>query len=224
MTETIRLEEYTGLIQNRIVCAWQNDATSPWIPTEFLLTQYITRILVAGRSSTLSTALSSDPNWTQVWRCPGAKEWSCLLGILQHMPGPVLIVLSPDIGLSPRLTENLRSVLTNATIVILRQGVAGGFVATDADHVFFPVIDKDRDRVLAGALQDMAGRPNQRPRGLDIRGLLPQLAAQGYGLTVADGIWSWYKPADSPPMATLTVQQIARQIQILGHILERTIV
>jgi len=197
MAETIRLEEYTGLIQNRIVCAWQNDTSIPWIPTEFLLTQYITRILVVGRSSSLSTALSSDLCWTQVWRSPGGKEWSCLLGILQHMPGPILMVLSPDIGLSPKLLENLRS--TDATVVILRQGVAGGYIATDADTVFFPVID--RDRSLEGILQEMAGRPNQRPRGLDIRGLLPQLAAQNYGLTVADGIWSWYKPSDSPPFS-----------------------
>jgi hypothetical protein len=223
MAETIRLEEFTGLIQNRIVCVWQNDVSVPFIPTEFLLTQYITRILVVGRSSTLSTALSSDPTWTQVWRCPGGKEWSCLLGILQHMPGPVLIILSPDVALSPKLIENLRNTGANATFVILRQGSGGGFVATDTDTVFFPVIDRERDRTLVGALSEMAGRTNQKPRGLDIKGLLPQLAAQGYGLTVADGIWSWYKPADSPPLATLTVQQIARQIQILGNMLERTI-
>lgn len=221
MAETIRLEEYTGIIQHRIVCVWQNE-TLPWIPTEFLLTQYITRILVVGRSSALSTALSSDIFWTQVWRCPGGKEWSCLLGILQHMPGPILLVVSSDIVFSPKLMETLRSVLANTTIVILRQGGAGGFVAAHEDVVFFPVID--RDKSLVGALQDMAGRPNQKPKGLDIRGLLPQLAAQNYGLAVADGIWSWYKPADSPPLATLTVQQIARHLQILGNILEKNIV
>jgi hypothetical protein len=224
MTETIRLEEYTGLIQHRIICAWQSDTSVPWIPTEFLLTQYITRILVVGRSSPLSTSLSSDANWTQVWRSPGAKEWSCLLGILQHMPGPVLVVLSSDIGLSPKLMDNLRNVAASSTFVILRQGTAGGYIPTDADTIFFPVIDKDRDRGLLGVLNELGSRPNQKPRGLDIRGLLPQLAAQGYGLTVVDGIWSWYKPADSPPIATLSIQQVARQLLILGTILERNIV
>jgi hypothetical protein len=221
MAETIRLEEYTGIIQNRIVCAWQKERdVTPWIPTEFLLSQYITRILVVGRSSPLSTALSSDPNWTQVWRCPGGKEWSCLLGILQHMPGPTLLVISSDIVLSPKLTENLRSAVSSTMTILLRQGNAAGYVAADADIVFFPVID--REKSLIGILQESVGRPNQKPRGLDIRGILPQLAAQNYGLTVVDGIWSWYKPSDSPPIATLTALQIATQLQILGTILERT--
>jgi len=51
--------------------------------------------------------------------------------------------------------------------------------------------------------------------------LLPQLAAQGYGLTAADGAWHWYRPADSVGFATLTVGQIARQLMILGSVLER---
>jgi hypothetical protein len=56
---------------------------------------------------------------------------------------------------------------------------------------------------------------------LDLRVVLPQLTTQGYGLTIADGVWQWYKPADSQTLVTLTIPQIARQLQILGTLLEK---
>jgi hypothetical protein len=56
---------------------------------------------------------------------------------------------------------------------------------------------------------------------VDLRTLIPQLANQGYGLTMTNGLWQWYKPADSSPLVSLTVQQIAKQLQILGTLLER---
>jgi hypothetical protein len=225
--EAIRLEEYTGLIQSKLVAAWQApDAVTPWLPTEFLLSQYITRILVTGRTSPLSVALTADSGWTQVWRSPGAKEWSCLMGILQHMPGPVLIVVGPDIGLTTKLVASLRGVCaapTAATVVVLRSaGLPGGGWAGDPpDHVFFPILSAAtaQNAGMMTAVQEWVTRA--APRGLDLRPLLPQLAAANYGLTVAGGVWHWYRPADSPPLATLTVAQIARQLQILGAVLEK---
>ena len=216
--ETVRIEEYTGLIQNKVVAVWQSpDAVSPWLPTEFLLGQYITRILVAGRSSPMSTALVADPSWTQVWRSPGSKEWSCLLGIIQHMPGPILMVVAPDMTLTPKLVANFK--VAGLTTLVLRQGL--GWSGDAPDQVFFPVIEANRHAGLVAAVQEWTGRA--APRALDLRAVIPQLAAQGYGLTVAEGVWQWYKPADSPPMVTLTVAQIARQLQILGSVLEKTV-
>ena len=222
MSEPIRLEEYTGVIQGKLVAAWQApDTVTPWLPTEFLLSQYITRILVTGRTSPQSIALAADGGWTQVWRSPGAKEWSCLLGILTHMPGPVLVVVGPDIGLTAKLVTQLRAALASATVVVMRSvSVAGGGWAGDPpDHVFFPVLPAVPHAGLAAAVQEWTGRA--APRGLDLKPLLPQLAGAGYGLTVAGGVWHWYRPADSPPLATLTVAQVARQLQILGATLER---
>jgi hypothetical protein len=227
MAETIRLEEYTGLIQNKLVAVWQTpDTTTPWLPTEFMLSQYITRILVAGRSSALSTAMTADPSWTQIWRSPGGKEWACLLGILQHLPGPVLIVIGPDLVLSPKLVSQLqaaRGVATaNTSIYVLRQAGVAGWAGEQADQVFFPVIEAGGVRYagILAAVQEWVGRA--APKGIDLKPILPQLAAQSYGLVVADGFWQWYKPSDSPPMASLTVAQIARQLHILGAVLEKT--
>ena len=227
MAETIRLEEYTGLIQNKLVAVWQApDATTPWLPTEFMLSQYITRILVAGRSSALSTAMAADPSWTQIWRSPGGKEWSCLLGILQHMPGPVLLVVGPDLVLTPKLVSQLQAArglaTANTSIYVLRQAGVAGWTGEPADQVFFPIIEAGGARyagVLA-AVQEWVGRA--APKGIDLKPILPQLAAQAYGLVIAEGVWQWYKPADSPPMASLTVAQIARQLHILGSVLEKT--
>lgn len=227
MAETIRLEEYTGLIQNKLVAVWQApDATTPWLPTEFMLSQYITRILVAGRSSALSTAMAADPSWTQIWRSPGGKEWSCLLGILQHMPGPVLLVVGPDLVLTPKLVSQLQAArglaTANTSIYVIRQAGIAGWAGEPADQVFFPIIEAGGARyagVLA-AVQEWVGRA--APKGIDLKPILPQLAAQAYGLVIADGVWQWYKPADSPPMASLTVAQIARQLHILGAVLEKT--
>ncbi len=226
--EVLRIEEYTGLIQGKVVCAWQApDAATPWLPTEFLLSQYITRILITGRSSALSTALSADPSWTQVWRGPGAKEWSCLLGILQHMPGPMLIVIGADIALSAKLTATLHETCARGagqiTIVVLRCPTTTGWVGDRASHIFFPIMDgSSTSRTLLPILQ--AEATHTAPRNLDFKTVLPQLAAQGYALTVASlegagPIWQWYKPAESAGMATLTVTQIARQLQILGAVL-----
>ena len=230
--ETIRLEEFTGVIQNKLVAAWQPpDSVSPWLPTEFLLSQYITRILITGRVSPISTALTADPSWTQVWRSPGGKEWSCLLSILPHMPGPVLIVVGTDMVLTPKLVTALQGVCrsaTGATVVVLRQpglhGMQGtGWIGDAPDQVFFPVVEAGPRAVSAApvlaAIQEWTGRT--APRNLDLKPLLPQLAAQGYGLTAAEGLWNWYKPADSAGLATLTVPQIARQLQILGAVLEK---
>lgn len=224
--ETIRLEEFTGVIQNKLVAAWQPpDSVSPWLPTEFLLSQYITRILITGRASPISTALTADPSWTQVWRSPGGKEWSCLLSILPHMPGPVLIVVGTDMVLTAKLVTALQGVCrsaTGATVVVLRQpGLQGtGWVGDAPDQVFFPVVETGgRSASILAAIQEWTGRT--APRHLDIKTLLPQLAAQGYGLTAAEGLWNWYKPADSAGLATLTVPQIARQLQILGAVLEK---
>lgn len=223
MGETIRLEEFTGLIQNKVVAVWQPpDAVDPWLPTEFMLSQYITRILITGRTAAMSTALVSDQSWTQVWRSPGGKEWSCLLGILQHMPGPVLIVVGPDIVLTPKLVTTLQGV-TTASVFILRQAGVAGWVGPPATQVFFPVLETGaRFSGLMAALQEWVG--HAMPRTLDIKSLLPQLAVAGYGLTVAEGLWHWYKPADSVPIATLTVAQIARQLHILGAVLEKVVV
>jgi hypothetical protein len=223
--ETIRLEEYQGLLQSKLVAVWQApDAVTPWLPTEFMLGQYITRILVTGRTSPVSVALTADPSWTQVWRSPAAKEWSCLLGLLQYMPGPVLVVVGPDIVLSPKLVGSLQGARAApaTTICVLRVAGVAGWSGDAADHVFFPVVESATARTATGlvaAMQECVGRTV--PRSLDIKGLLPQLAAQGYGLTVADGVWHWYKPADSTGLSSLTVPQIARQLQILGSVLER---
>jgi hypothetical protein len=224
MAEPIRLEEYTGVVKG-LVAAWQvPDTVTPWLPTEFMLSQYITRILVTGRGSPLSIALSGDANWTQVWRSPGAKEWSCLLGILTHMPGPVLIVVGPDIGLTAKLTASLRTTAAGAgaaTVIVLRAPglTGGGWVGEPPDHVFFPVLGDRPAPPLMSAVQEWTGRA--APRGLDLKPLLPQLATAGYGLTVSGGVWHWYRPAESTPLASLTVAQIARQLQILGNVLER---
>jgi hypothetical protein len=217
--EVLRIEEYTGLIQGKVVCAWQApDAVTPWLPTEFLLSQYITRILVTGRTLTLSTALAADPSWTQVWRAPGAKEWSCLLGVLSHMPGPVLIVVGPDIALSAKLVSTLNEVCVRGgqtTVVVLRQaGGTMGWAGDAAAHVFFPVMDGGSKALMTILQGEVAA-----PKHLDFKTVLPQLAAQGYALTIADKVWQWYKPADSTGLATLTVTQIARQLQILGAVL-----
>ncbi len=217
MAETIRLEEFTGIIQNKVIAVWTE---SVWLPTEFMLTQYITRILVTGRASPISVTLSADPSWTQVWRLPGAKEWSCLLGVLQHMPGPVLIVVTPDVALTPKVLSGL----TNATTIVLRSATAtaAGWPsgAEAPSHVFFPVLTGTGP--LMSIVQEWVGRA--APRALDLKMLMPQLAAAGYGLMVADGLWHWYKPADSPPLATLTVLQMAKQLQTLGTMLEKMVV
>ena len=229
--ETIRLEEYTGTIQNRIVAAWQSpDAVIPWLPTEFMLSQYITRILVTGRTAAMSTALAADQSWTQVWRSPGAKEWSCLIGVLPHMPGPMLIVVGTDIVLSPKLMASLRASIATAagsggslTVVVLRQREIIGWAGEQADQVFFPVIDLGSARFtgLMSMISEWAGRTS--PRVLDTKLVLPQLAAQGYGLCAAEGLWHWYKPTDSPPLVPLTTGQIARQLQTLGILLEKVV-
>lgn len=224
MGETIRLEEFTGLVQNKVVAVWQApDAIDPWLPTEFMLSQYITRILITGRTSAMSTALVADQSWTQVWRSPGGKEWSCLLGILQHMPGPILIVVGPDIMLTPKLVTSLQAAAAGASVFVLRQAGVAGWAGPPATQVFFPVLETGaRCAGLMAALQEWVG--HAMPRTLDIKTLLPQLAAAGYGLTVAEGLWHWYKPADSAPMATLTIAQIARQLHILGTVLEKVVV
>lgn len=224
--EVVRIEEFTGLLQNKLVAVWQApDAVTPWIPTEFMLSAYVTRILVTGRSAALSTALAADPSWTQVWRAPGGKEWSCLMGLLQHMPGPILIAVGPDVVLSARLVgalQGARSSGSGATILVLRSaGTGAGWVGDAADQVFLPVLEVGpRFAGLLAVLQEWAGRT--APKSLDTKTLLPQLAAQGYGLTATEGAWHWYRPAESTGMATLTVPQIARQLMILGSVLERT--
>jgi hypothetical protein len=224
IAETIRLEEYQGLLQSKLIAVWQNpDAASPWLPTEFMLSQYITRILVVGRTSPVSVAMAADPSWTQVWRSPGAKEWSCLLGLLSYMPGPILIVVGPDLVLTPKLVGSLQGARSApaTTICVLRTAGGAGWAGEgQADNVFFPVIDGVRiSSALSAVMQEWLGRA--APRSLDLKAVLPQLAAQGYALSVADGVWYWYKPADSAPLATLSVAQIARQLQILGAVLEK---
>ena len=232
--ETVRLEEFTGILQNKIVAVWQHSTQQPWTPTEFLLNQYITRVLVTGRSSPMSVSLSADASWTQVWRSPGVKEWTCLVSVLQHMPGPVLVVVGPDIGMTPSLNRALRGL--DATVLVLRvpaaEGAvpiaAAGWVGESPDQVFFPLMDGSR--LLAGGhlvseLQSWAA--STAPKHIDMRTLLPQLAAQGYALTAtvrADtsaSTWFWYKPADSPSLTCITVAQVAKQIQSLGAVLER---
>jgi hypothetical protein len=220
--ETVRLEEYTGVLQGRLVIAWQTaDAVTPWLPTEFMPAAYVTRILVTGRAAALSTALTADPSWTQVWRSPGGKEWACLLGVLPHMPGPMLMVVGPDVVLSPKLIAGLKE--SGATVIVLRSGAGGmpGWVGDVApDQVFLPILTGATAGVgLMTVFNELAGR--MAPR-LDAKVLLPQLAAQGYGLTATEGRWYWYRPAESVGMATLSVAQVARQLMILGGLLERS--
>ena len=228
MADTIRLEEFTGVLQNKLVAVWSSAdaAATVWLPTEFLLGQYITRILVVGRNAPASIALSVEPSWTQVWRGPGAKEWACLLGILQHMPGPVLIVLGPDVVLTPKLVVSLKESAGTGggAVVVLRTAGPVGWPAgsLDPDNVFFPVLGDKSGPGLQQVVQDWTAKA--MPKALDLKSVLPQLGAAGYGLTVASGLWHWYKPADSPPLATLTVAQVARQLQSLGTLLEKMIV
>ena len=215
-TDTIlRLEEYTGLIENKIILVWTEQ--EPWLPTEFMLSQYITRILISGRNSPTSVSLTSDPGWTQIWRSPGSKEWSCLFGILPHMPGPILLVISTDITLSPQIMANLREVKTGL-VVVMRSPTGGVQWNVEKDfvsHVFFPILGINT--TMISIVQDWM----HRPKSLDLKALIPQLASAGYGLIIANNIWQWYRPADSPPFMSLTQTQIGRQIQLLGSILEK---
>ena len=223
MAETIRLEEFTGLIQNKVVVVWSSGSSSDWLPTEFMLTQYITRILVVGRSSPVSVTLGSDASWTQVWRAPGAKEWSCLLGILQHMPGPVLVVVAPDIVLTPKVVAGLEDV----TAIVLRScgpspsssPSSCSVTGWQPSHVFFPVLGDRTTTALGPIVQEWVAKAV--PRALDLKTLIPQLAGQSYGLMIAEGVWHWYKPADSPPLVTASVVAVAKQLQILGAALEK---
>lgn len=215
MADTVRLEEYTGLFENKVVVVWGSDG-STWLPTEFMLSQYITRILVVGRIASASLTLAADPSWTQVWRSPGAKEWSCLFGVLPHMPGPILIVVGPDITLTPKVVAGLGGC---AAIVLRAPGGAPWPASETPAQVFFPVLGDRSTAALMPTVQEWI--PRAVPRSLDLKTLLPQLSAAGYGLTVAEGVWHWYKPADSPPLASLTVAQVAKQLQLLGASLER---
>lgn len=220
--ETVRLEEFTGVLQGRLVLTWQlADVTVPWMPTEFMPAAYVTRILVTGRAATLSTALTADPSWTQVWRSPGGKEWACLLGVLPHMPGPMLVVIGPDVVLSPKLVTSLKSVSeSGATVIVLRSAAGGmpGWVGeVGPDQMFLPILGVGGG--LTTVFNEWAGRTLPR---LDPKVLLPQLAAQGYGLTMTEGRWHWYRPAESVGIATLSVAQVARQLMILGGLLERS--
>lgn len=227
MTDIIRLEEFTGLVQNgKLVLVWTlGDATATataWLPTEFMLSQYITRILVAGRTSATSLLLSSDPSWTQVWRSPGAKEWSCLFGILPHMPGPVLVVVGPDIVLSPKIVAGLRESSASISIVLRSPTIQDPWSSAfgTPDHTFFPVLGASGTFVPHAQAQLHTIIHEWNPR-LDLKSLLPQLAISGYGLTMdSSGTWQWFKPSDSPPLTCLTPTQISRQIQILGTLVE----
>ena len=211
MAETFRLEEYTDIMENKLVAVWQTSDSGTWLPTEFMLSQYITRILVVGRNAPSSVTLSADPSWTQIWRSPGAKEWSCLLGILSHMPGPIVLVIGTDVVLTPKLVAGLKGTMS----IVLRSGVGWPPSADLPGRVFFPVLG-DRSP-LTSVIQEWI--PRSVPRNLDMAALMPQLSAHGYGLMIADGVWHWYKPAESAPFVTLTVSQVARQLQNLSVIL-----
>lgn len=227
MAETVRLEEFTGVLQGRLVVAWQTaDAAVPWLPTEFMPAAYVSRILITGRVAALSTALTADPSWTQTWRSPGGKEWSCLLGVIPHLPGPMLLVVGPDIVLSPKLVSSLKGAAdAGATVIILRSVASGmpswpvGADVIGPDQVFLPILSGGAaSAILMAVFNEWAARTVPR---LDPKGLLPQLAAQGYGLTVTGGRWYWYRPSESVGTATLSVAQVARQLLILGNLLER---
>ena len=128
------------------------------------------------------------------------------------------MVIGPDMALSPKLVSNLKS--GGLTTLVLRQTQGWSPGSDQPDQVFFPVVESGaKSATLVAAIQEWSARA--APRSLDLRVVIPQLTAQGYGLTVADGVWQWYKPSDSPPLVTLTVQQVARQLQILGEILSR---
>ena len=219
-TDTIRLEEFTGLVENRIALVMTTEG-AVWLPTEFMLSQYITRILVTGRTSSTGAALAADPSWTQVWRAPGAKEWSCMFGILPHMPGPILIVVSPDIVLSAKIIAGLREVNSgNSGITIVMRSPTGAPTPdTHVSHVFFPIIPHTGSPMVQ-ILQEWIHKGAATPRTLDLKALIPQLAIAGYGLMIGDGVWQWYRPADSAPLTTLTSAQIGRQLTILGALLE----
>jgi hypothetical protein len=220
--ETLRLEEWTDQLGAKMVVVWSSSVDNAWLPTEFMLSAYITRILIVGRSAGASIALAADQGWTQVWRSPGAKEWSCLLGILPHMPGPILIVIGPDVAMTPKIGSTLRS--TGGTVLVLRAPSATAWSGEAPDAVFFPIIPVSPSIPVAlmSVLQEWSGKA--APRTLDFRAVLPQLSMAGYALAIVNGTWHWYKPADSAPLATMTVSQIARQIQSLGIMLERMIV
>jgi hypothetical protein len=134
------------------------------------------------------------------------------------MPGPILLVVGPDIQLSPKLVTSLKGSLTT---IVLRQSL--GWSGDAPDYVFFPCLghlgSTPAWSTVTAAVQELVGKAS--PKTLDLRVLVPQLTTQGYGLMVADGVWQWYKPVDSLPLITLTVNQIAKQLQSLGGLLER---
>ena len=134
------------------------------------------------------------------------------------MPGPVLIVVGPDVILTAKIIAGLREVTT--VVVRTATGPYGWPAGADQpDHVFFPSLGDRVSVQMMVVLQEWLSRAV--PRSLDIKTLTPQLAAQGYALTVAAGVWHWYKPSDSPALVTLTVPQVAKQMLILGTMLEK---
>jgi hypothetical protein len=138
------------------------------------------------------------------------------------MPRPLLITVGPDVGLSAKLVSSLRAATNAATLgqtslVIIRQPAQQPWVGEPADQVFFPILN-GLTPAFHAAIQEWVGRAV--PRSMDFKGLLPQLADKQYALTVAEGVWFWYRPSESGGLAVMTAQQIAQQLLLLGKLLE----
>jgi hypothetical protein len=130
------------------------------------------------------------------------------------MPGPVLIVVAPDVGLSSKIVAGLHDV--TGISVVMRNSLLASWDFGPVQHVFFPVLGDHATLPLVSIAQDWIHKSS---KPLDLKALMPQLAVAGYGLTLGDGVWQWYRPADSLPLTTLTVAQIGKQIQAIGTLL-----
>jgi hypothetical protein len=133
-----------------------------------------------------------------------------------------MVAVGPDVGLSAKLVSSLRAAASAATVgqtsvIVIRQPGLLSWAGETADQVFFPILNTLTPAFHA-AIQEWVGKAV--PRSMDFKGLLPQLADKQYALTVADGAWFWYRPAESGGLAVMSAQQIAQQLLLLGKLLE----
>jgi hypothetical protein len=196
----LQLEGFAGNIKDSVSIIFCDNASSMWVPHEFINGEIVTRIFLYSEHSPGTRALLVTEPWSMILCMSGqagVKNWSILASMCKHMIPSLLIVVAPDVTVPLAFMGHLSS---ETTMLVYRWISDLGNIGVPASTVFFP-LQIQAGQIVIAQRSLWKGMP-LRTGDINLPLIVQETRPQGLCLVssiVEGGIVnvSWYRPRDS---------------------------
>ena len=146
--------------------------------------------------------------WEMTFIPESPTDWSLFLSILQHLRGPILLVVSPKLTVPAAFWQKAMT-NTKVTCVCLKDITSETNHAVLAHAIFFPKLDLITDTQFIKIGSTLPAAVQQSLQNLDLRSIYRELRGSGASLCLSlidsrSGTYSSIQPVGSMPTYSAT--------------------